>query len=115
MLNMHKQNGSMGMITSVPDLIKAARKGLSQKDFAPRLGVKQSTLSRYERGKANPPTRVIEQCMQLVHMGDSGGAPTADALAERIRLSLADPELGHVRNALARLVDAFVTESAQAR
>lgn len=107
--------GVMATINSVGELIRAARNGRSQKDFADLLGVKQSSVSRYESGKASPPISVIEQCMRLVHTAAGDDAPTAEQLADRVRVALADPELGQVRSALSRLVDAFVSEHAQTR
>lgn len=95
-------------IDTVGDLVRAARNGRSQKDFADILGVKQSSISRYERGKASPPIGVIEHCMRLVHK--QGEAPTAEELAERIRTELAAPSLIGARSALSRLVDALVAE-----
>jgi len=95
-------------IDTVGDLVRAARNGRNQKDFADLLGVKQSSVSRYERGKASPPISVIEHCMRLVHT--QGEAPTAEQLAERIRVELADPSLIDARSALSRLLDAFVSE-----
>lgn len=103
------------VINSVGELVRAARDGRSQKDFAQMLNVKQSSVSRYESGKASPPLHVIEHCMRLVHTAGANDAPTAEQLAERVRVALGDPELGHVRSALSRLVDAFVSEHAQTR
>lgn len=105
----------MVSISSVGELIRAARNGRSQKDFAELLGVKQSSVSRYESGKASPPISVIEHCMRLVHTSASDDAPTAEQLADRVRVALADPDLGQVRSALSRLVDAFASEHAQTR
>jgi len=102
-------------ISSVGELIRAARNGRSQKDFAELLGVKQSSVSRYESGKASPPISVIEHCMRLVHTTGGDDVPTAEQLADRVRVALADPDLGQVRSALSRLVDAFVSEHAQTR
>ena len=93
---------------SVEELIRAARNGRSQKEFADLLEVDQSMVSKYERGKASPPISVINRCM-----GEA--APSAEQLADRVRESLADPKLGQVRSALSRLVDAFASENAQAR
>ena len=42
-------------ITSVGELVRAARNGRSQKEFAAFLGVKQSSVSRYEIGKVRIP------------------------------------------------------------
>lgn len=103
------------MISTVGDLVRTARTGRNQKEFADLLGVKQSSVSRYESGKASPPVSVIEHCMRLVHTQVADEAPTADQLANRVRVVLADPALGQVRSALSRLVDAFVSEHAQTR
>lgn len=102
-------------ISTVGELIRAARNGRSQKEFATLLGVKQSSVSRYESGRANPPVSIIEQCMHLVHMRELPETPTADELAERVRTELAGPGYDQVRSALHRLMDAFVAEHAQAR
>ncbi len=94
--------------TTVAQLVRAARNGRSQKEFAQELGVKQSTVSRYERGKANPPVRVIEHCMRLVHAREEGNTLTAEELAAIVRSELADSNLGDVRIALAKLIDRLV-------
>ncbi len=100
---------------SVEELIREARKGRTQKEFARLLDVDQSLVSKYERGKANPPIHVINRCMRLVHSAESGPAPSAEQLADRVRVSLAGPSLEHVRFALSRLVDAVASENAQTR
>lgn len=105
----------MVSISSVGELVRAARDGRSQKDFAVLLGVKQSSVSRYESGKVSPPISVIEHCMRLVHTDGGEDAPTAEQLADRVRVALADPDLGQVRSAISRLVDAFASEHAQTR
>ena len=64
---------------------------------------------------ASPPISVINRCMRLVHTAEGETAPSAEQLAERVRVTLADPDLGQVRSALSRLVDAFASENAQAR
>lgn len=92
---------------NVADLVLAARAGRRQRDFADLLGVDQSSVSRYERGMANPPQAVINQCMQMVHSEASGDAPTAEQLAERVRAKLAGPEHAEVRGALFLLMDAI--------
>lgn len=105
----------MTAFESVEELIRAARNGRSQKEFADLLKVDQSMVSKYERGKASPPISVINHCMRLVHTAESESTPTAEQLAERVRVTLADPDLAQVRSALSRLVDAFASEHAQPR
>ncbi|MEW6037275.1 MAG: helix-turn-helix transcriptional regulator [Pseudomonadota bacterium] len=41
-------------ITTVAELVRTARNGRSQKDFARELGVRQSSVSRYESLKGEP-------------------------------------------------------------
>ena len=115
---MHHVNfmdGKMVAFESVEELIRAARNGRSQKEFADLLQIDQSMVSKYERGKASPPISVINRCMHLVHTSEGEAAPSAEQLAERVRVTLADPDLGQVRFALSRLVDAFASEHAQTR
>lgn len=102
-------------ITTVAELVRTARNGRSQKDFARELGVRQSSVSRYESGRANPPVRVIEHCMRLVHSTGHEPAPTADELAVKVRTELAATDLGEVRLVLARLIDTLAREHMQAR
>jgi transcriptional regulator with XRE-family HTH domain len=111
----HFMDGKMAVFESVEELIRAARNGRSQKEFADLLEVDQSMVSKYERGKASPPISVINRCMRLVHTVESETTPSAEQLAERVRVTLADPDLGQVRSALSRLVDAFASEHAQTR
>lgn len=105
----------MAIFESVEELIRAARNGRSQKEFADLLEVDQSMVSKYERGKASPPISVINHCMRLVHKAEGDVDPSAEQLADRVRETLADPDLGQVRSALSRLVDAFASEHAQTR
>ena len=102
-------------ITTVAELVRTARNGRSQKEFARELGVRQSSVSRYESGRATPSLKVIEHCMRLVHSTGTEPAPTAGELAAKVRTELADPDLGEVRLAIARLIDALASEHAQAR
>lgn len=103
----------MDQITRIPDLIKKARNGRNQQEFATVLGITQSTLSRYESGKSNPKAELIELCMRLVHEANNEKHPSADQLADRVRIALADPRMGQARSALAKLVDAFAVEQTQ--
>lgn len=101
-------------ITTVSDLVRAARNGRSQKEFARELGVRQSSISRYESGKASPPVPVIEHCMRLVHSDRRESIPTADELATKVRTALADTSLGQFRLLISKLIDTLTREHAQA-
>lgn len=102
-------------ITSIADLIKAARDGRSQAEFAHELGVSQSTLCRYELGQANPKAEVIERCMRLVHWGDQEKEPSVDELADKVRTQLGRKDQAPLRVALSKLIDGLVAEKDMAR
>jgi transcriptional regulator with XRE-family HTH domain len=102
-------------ITTVAELVRTARNGRSQQKFARELGVGQSMVSRYESGRANPPVKVIEHCMRLVHAVGTESAPTADELAAKVLIELANSDLGEVRLALARIIDMLASDHAKAR
>lgn len=97
-------------IITVADLVRAARNGRSQKEFAHELGVRQSSISRYESGKASPPVPVIEHCMRLVHSDSREHIPTADELATKVRTALADTSLGQFRLLISKLIDSLAGE-----
>ena len=92
-------------ITSISQLIKTARDGRSQADFAQELGVSQSMLCRYEKGGANPKAEVIEHCMRLVHWGDQEREPSIDELANKVRTQLGRADQAPLRVALSKLID----------
>jgi transcriptional regulator with XRE-family HTH domain len=100
-------------VATVEELVCAARNGRSQKVFAQLLGVKQSSVSRYEAGKTNPPKAVIESCMRLVHEQGATGTPSAEQLARRVCNELDGPACDEIRAALSGLVDAFVAARAR--
>lgn len=111
----HHDRGPFVAITTVAELVRTARNGRSQKEFARELGVRQSSVSRYESGRVNPPVTVIEHCMRQVHSTGTESAPTADELAAKVRTDLADSDLGDVRLALARLIATLVNGHARGR
>jgi len=91
---------------SVAELVRAARKNRSQKEFASWLGVKQSSVSRYESGRSSPSTEVINRCMHLVNADSVPDIPSAEELARRLRVELDQPGMAGVRVALSSLLDA---------
>lgn len=48
------------------ELIRSARAEASQADFASRLGVDRSCLSRYENEVLGAPTAVLNTCLKMV-------------------------------------------------
>lgn len=101
-------------ITSISQLIKTARDGRSQAEFARDMGVTQSTLSRYERGHANPKAEVIERCMRLVHWGNLETAPSVDQLVDKVRAQLGREDQAPLRVALSNLIDGLAAEKSEA-
>jgi len=97
-------------ITTVAKLIRTARNEHSQKEFAQKLGVKQSSISRYESGKVNPSVQVIEHCMRLVHSEGTELIPTADELAVKVKTGLAEADQGRLRLALERLIEVLAKD-----
>lgn len=97
-------------ITSIPQLIKTARNGRSQADFARELGVKQSTLSRYEKGEANPKAHVIEYCMRRVHWTEKTSESSVDELVDKIRNGLGREDQAPLRIVVSNLVDGLMVK-----
>ena len=92
-------------ITSISQLIKTARDGRSQAEFAQELGISQPSLCRYENGDTNPKAEVIERCMRLVHWGDQEQEPSVDELANKVRTQLGRADQAPLRVALSKLID----------
>jgi len=67
---------------SQKELLRLARGNATQKEFAVRLKVDKSCLSRYEAGKLGAPVRVIDDCLQIVaeRFAQSTGPQLAQAL-----------------------------------
>lgn len=88
---------------SISEIVKSARNGRSQAQFAEILGVKQASISRYESGKAFPSGSVLEACMRMVHADEV--SPSADELAKKIKACLNDDKYSHVRLAIISIID----------
>lgn len=70
--------------TSQRDLLIAARGTATQAEFAKRLGVDRSCLSRYEREQLGAPTSVLNYCLKAVaelHLDVENGSGVQLALA----------------------------------
>jgi hypothetical protein len=74
---------------SQKELLKLARGAATQKEFAMRLKVDKSCLSRYESGKLGAPVRVIDECLKIVasELLQSGG-PSITAALEHARMTV---------------------------
>jgi len=115
MLYVHLHRNLFVAIITVAKLIRTARNRLSQKEFAQKLGVKQSSVSRYESGKVNPSVNVIEHSMRLVHSENAEFLPTADELAVKVKTGLAKKDQGRLRLALIRLIEVLSNDRVEDR
>ena len=92
-------------MTKIKDLIKRARGSHNQKQFAKKLGKSQGLLSKYENGVVNPPSDVIETCMDILHMNTRNSDISSDALAKRVKAELKGKHLGSTRKTIEALLD----------
>lgn len=90
---------------TVRGMIKAARGTKSQPVFAAELGITQSTLSRYENGKANPSAQLIEKCMHILHTGARNSDPLYEYTVSIIEKSFSTSQDVKLRTALTYLID----------
>ncbi len=97
----------MSIFNDVPTLIKEARRGMTQREFAEFTGATQSMISRYERGLSNPPAEIINRCMHIVHQRGTElpSAITADQLATQIKERLQAPMFDRFRVVIAQLIE----------
>ncbi len=70
--------------------LKELRGGLTQQEFAARLGLSQAQYNRYETGKRLAPDAVLEGAARELGLSVEalvwgGAAPAADAASERAR------------------------------
>ena len=94
--------------TSLSEVVRLARGQRAQKDFASELGIKQPQLSRYENGRQEPPAEVLNKCLKLISGRISGAlVPSAEELAERIRMELAGTKKTVARGLVQSLLDTF--------
>jgi len=74
--------------TSQRELLIAARGTATQAEFAKRLSVDRSCLSRYEREQLGAPTSVLNYCLKVVaelHTGVEGASIVQQALTHVLR------------------------------
>ena len=90
---------------TVRGIIRAARGNRSQSEYAKDLGITQDRLSKYERGRTNPPAEIIERCMRDAFRQSAQLSPEADAVARKVERHLAGEEHSRIRQALDVLID----------
>ena len=92
---------------NISELIRSARGDQDQTSFGVFLGKSQTQISKYENGAANPPRRVIEQCMAILEKNSPTEADdiSAEKLAERVKTILGQPQHSLVRKSIAVLLE----------
>jgi DNA-binding XRE family transcriptional regulator len=70
--------------TSQKQLIRTARSDATQAEFAKKLGVDRSCLSRYESEALGAPTSVINACLQLLAARASGRKPSSSPIEQAL-------------------------------
>lgn len=74
----------------------------TQVEFAMRMGVSQSLLSKYERGYVAPPSPMLVQCLELLHLVPV--KVSQEQLLELVRSRLRGEEMAAVRTAIAAVI-----------
>lgn len=99
------RNTASDQLLTVRGIIRAARGARTQEVYAAELGIRQDLLCKYEKGRANPPSLIVERCMRDVHRVSEHKTPSAETIARRVRADLVAPELEPVRAIIANLLD----------
>ena len=91
--------------TDPAKIIKAARSktSCSQREFAKKIGSKQTLICKYENGKVNPPASLVIHCMNLL-ISDSGNSTSESDLVDLVRRKLAGTEMADLRHAVAEII-----------
>lgn len=99
-------HGCAPAVQTVRGLVRAARGTATQKAFGALLGgVDQALVSRYEAGTVDPPSKVIETCMQLLQAREETLEYSATAIAQRIQTELQGDEHAELRRAFVYMLD----------
>ena len=79
---------------------------LKQADFGELIGRGQSLVSKYERGKVEPPGSVVMQCIQILGGGQAPGEVVSSAeVAQLVESRLEGPQFSKLRSALVNLIE----------
>lgn len=98
-----------GTMLSNPSLIvRSAREKLqlNQYDFSIHIGKSQGVLSRYERGKVNPPATIIMHCMNILNSGTD--SYDIEQIITKLRKLDGEQHL-QIRQALSLLLDKCIS------
>lgn len=99
-------------------IIKFVRKDYyneNQKDFAKRVGSKQSLISKYENGFVSPPSELLIQCMNIymqkknIKDDNIDVEITTNTLMNLVQSLLGGKEQAHKRQLVAKLIKILST------
>lgn len=99
--------------SSVKNIIRNARGNLSQAEFVEllkkhhRIKTSQGLISKYESGKTNPQSNIIDKCMEIIHEKNPGGEISMRALEVRMKKVLNGPTQAEARKAFAIILDSL--------
>ena len=108
--NSTKKWTSVGRIIaemSVKEIIHTARGSYTQSAFAELLQTRQSLISKYESGKTNPPSDIINKCIEIIHVEDIENDVSLKELQARIQKVLRGPAHAQARRAFAVILDSL--------
>ncbi len=91
-------------MSKVKDIVRLARGRSTQAAFSKVLGKSQGLVSKYENGDVNPPSDVIEACMDILDMNNTYETDASD-LAERVMRELSGPDFVSARKAVEAILD----------
>jgi transcriptional regulator with XRE-family HTH domain len=98
---------------TVNEIIRNARGSLTQAEFVDLLkdhhGIKtsQGLISKYESGNANPPSKIINKCIEIIHGKNANEDVSLTALEIRMRKVLRGPAQAGARKAFAVILDSL--------
>jgi len=104
-----KQKG----VGKVKEIIRNARGSLTQAEFVNflkehhEINTSQGLVSKYESGTTNPPTEIIDKCIEIIHSKNTDGDISLTALEMRMKKVLRGPSQADARKAFAVILDSL--------
>lgn len=101
------------VISSVKETIRSARGSLTQAEFVEFLrrnygiNTSQGLISKYESGINNPPSNIIDKCLEIIHGKNSDDDISLTALEVRMKKVLRGPSQADARKAFAIILDSL--------
>jgi len=98
---------------TVKEIIRNARGSLTQAEFVDflkehhKIKTSQGLISKYESGNANPPSEIINKCIEIIHGENADEDVSLTALEVRMRKVLRGPTHAGARRAFAIILDSL--------